>query len=745
MYTRKQQVVATVESTYSFGAFVRLPDGDRAYIRRREASLSGDADPRDLFPLGKPVKAIVIELAGPDRMLELSVRQAKPDPWQEFARRQRLGDVVAATVKKVTPAQLLVQVIPGVDGVIPLTELAAWPVTRPADLVWSGDHLEAVITQLDPNEHRLQLSVRRRLEQLDQVQAIMAGLQRQAEPSVDALPESEPTPSPEPASEGDIAAAGPVLVIEDSAEVREPLVKWLNDRGCPASGAPAAREVPPDGLPPGCRLLIIDLDMPEVDGLSFVQALRSQDNSIAVAVMSGPELIAEKLPLLQALKVTAVFPKPLDMAEVQRTLAQFGRGELQPLAFQESTPAAFAEHQPFQELAEVMRSRLSLAERFHQGLAFFQRETRAESALLFHLDPVRRQVEILAEVGEIPLHHAAIPALLDSPVRDVIEDRQWIFESRASQDRVGRFRRLRSLLGFEACIGVPLLAGGKSEHALFIFHREPESFSRYRLRDALAMATLLGVALENQALDERIQALSGIFLSGQLAAGFGHEVYNKLSGLDLQFRNLRFDVGQLGHARPQLKAAEDYQGILYALDGAIETAGELKQAVAGFRRLMEAREEHAIDINHLLRQAEVQLRPQARRENVEMRLELSDNLPPANGSSTGLQQVCLNLMLNAIQHLAAKPHTRRALVMRTTCAGPDDPRPIKVRFEDNGPGIHRQLWERIFELGFTTREGGSGLGLFIARSLTEFMGGAVRVEKSLIPLGTTFLVELAAK
>ena len=64
-----------------------------------------------------------------------------------------------------------------------------------------------------------------------------------------------------------------------------------------------------------------------------------------------------------------------------------------------------------------------------------------------------------------------------------------------------------------------------------------------------------------------------------------------------------------------------------------------------------------------------------------------------------------------------------------------------VRVADNGPGIHCQLWEKIFELGYTTRQSGSGLGLYIARSLVETLGGKIFVEESIIRTGTVFKIE----
>jgi len=106
--------------------------------------------------------------------------------------------------------------------------------------------------------------------------------------------------------------------------------------------------------------------------------------------------------------------------------------------------------------------------------------------------------------------------------------------------------------------------------------------------------------------------------------------------------------------------------------------------------------------------------------------------------------VFLNLMLNAVQHMERKQDERRVLAVTTVYECGDGDRTVKARFSDTGPGIHCQLWEKIFALGFTTKPGGSGLGLYIARSLVESMGGRIFVEESLVPLGTAFVVELPA-
>ena len=154
-------------------------------------------------------------------------------------------------------------------------------------------------------------------------------------------------------------------------------------------------------------------------------------------------------------------------------------------------------------------------------------------------------------------------------------------------------------------------------------------------------------------------------------------------------------------------------------------------------------EAQEVDVNQIVRQVEAQVRPLASKAKVKLRQNLAANLPMAVGGSTRLQQVFLNLTLNAFQQIEGKADGRRALVISTACRE-DECHWVQIRFSDTGPGIHQQVLSKIFDLGFTTRTGGSGLGLYIARSLVESMGGQIGVEKSLVPIGTTFLVNLRA-
>lgn len=749
MYTVGQRVVGTVEKVLPFGVFVRLANGTRAYIRRRELSKESDVPPGKLVTEGEQLEAVVISLGEPGRSMELSHKDILPDPWEEFTRQFQENKVVTGTVKDLVCRGAFVQIVPGVDGFIPLAELAPWKVERPEEVVWVGDDVEATITRLDPRKRRVRLSIRQHLELLSQVEGIMEHLRQKAESEEQKEPPFEGVESlsgednltEEELQSGEMKQIGCILVVEDDDKLRLPLVRWLCRQGCTADGVGTAAEAMEKFQQHSYGLALVDLALPGVDGLTLIRQLRENHDPTPVAVMSIPESVERRLGEIQRLGVMEVFTKPLDLGELRWFLIRLARGETLPLA---ESPAGVtaSEFQPFQKLAGVMRSGLLLAERLGSGLEHLLDLTRAEVAIIFHLNPTSQEVSIVAQAGQAALNQAAIYSLVDSPVKDVIREEELVWENHISQRMSGRFSKLLNLLSFKSCIGVPIQAGGEIHHALFLFHRKPKAFSRYRVRDAQAMAMLFSVALESQALEQHLRAVSPFLFTGHLAAGFSHEVYNKMSGLEIQLRNLQDDYEK---AREQ--ESFDFAELGQAIDRLLDVALDLKGTVGLFQELIRAEQEEEIDVNEVVRHAELLLRPVARRCRVRIETELASDLPPITGSVVRLQQAFSNVMLNAVQHTARKMEglpNGRGMLQVTTAWELEGDRPIRVWFTDNGPGIHRQLWERIFALGFSTRPGGTGLGLFIARSLVESMGGRIMVERSVIPAGTTFRVELPA-
>jgi signal transduction histidine kinase len=123
--------------------------------------------------------------------------------------------------------------------------------------------------------------------------------------------------------------------------------------------------------------------------------------------------------------------------------------------------------------------------------------------------------------------------------------------------------------------------------------------------------------------------------------------------------------------------------------------------------------------------------------NVRVEAELDGSLPPIMGDKVQLQQVALNLILNAADAMSNIPSDHRKIILRT---GVKDGR-IRVTVRDFGPGIDKENLERIFEPFFSTKGSGLGMGLNICRTIVEAHGGRIWAENN-PDKGATFVFEL---
>lgn len=734
----------TVESVFPFGVFVRAADGTPAYIRRRELTLSGDVDPRTVTHIGDQVRAEVLAPAKDGKLPELSVRRLLPDPWPEFVRRYKAGDVVRATIKHLSEDGIRAELQPGVDGTIDWSEVTVPSDRRDReDLLWLDDTTDALITELDPHSRTVRLSIRQLLLRLSAFEPVLQEFYAAHPPDVDAGA----------AGAASVAGAGTmrqpqlpgdILIVDDEGVLRSSLADWFATLNCRTACASSAKEALDLCTRNSYSLIIADLNMPYMDGLTMIRQLHARGWDHPVAVMSTPETIATQIQAIRELGIAAVFTKPLDQQDIARFLLELSEGRSSSLSLDRLPSHLPADNAPFQQLAAGLPQQ-SAADRMDDVLNWVVQETGADQGIVFQLAPSAKMVSIVAECGRETIDHSHLPDIIYSPIRDVIRDGMHIWENNVSARAKSRFRHLRTALEFESCIGIRLQAGGRRDHALFLFAAKPDWFPPARLRVAQTAAVLVDAVLERKSLEEIVFSLGRLFASGQWAAQLGHEVNNKASGLDLQLSVLRSRFEQLVRtADAKGDVAADLRALGDALSQTERINTELIDTVGGYHRLMRAADQEGGDTNDAVTAAYAQLKALADRQGIAIRRELARDLPTTFASTTRLQLVIYNIMLNAIQHLAEHGCGRRVLTVSTGQALRNGETLLQVRIADTGPGVHRRLWERIFEPGFTLRKDGSGLGLFISRMLLAPANGSVLVEESAMLSGTTFLIEVPA-
>jgi signal transduction histidine kinase len=172
---------------------------------------------------------------------------------------------------------------------------------------------------------------------------------------------------------------------------------------------------------------------------------------------------------------------------------------------------------------------------------------------------------------------------------------------------------------------------------------------------------------------------------------------------------------------------------LEAVVGAVDRLNALVGRLLQFSRPEDRRE--AVDLNKVLNETLDLLQAQAARQGVTIQRNFAPNLPPIRGSIGSLHQVALNLFTNALQVM---PHGGQLL-----CVTHHD-RPagtVEFRVSDTGPGVPAEDRPHLFELFFTTRSDGTGLGLALCREIIASHGGRINLDESASP-GATFVVIL---
>ncbi len=153
-------VEGTISNIVDFGAFVDL-DGMDGLIHISELSWSHVNHPSEVLEIGQTVKVQVLDIDRERQRISLGLKQTQSDPWQQVLESYQEGDVVQGTVTKVVTFGAFVEILPGVEGLVHISELAQHHVENPREVVSQGDQVNVRILEVDADRRRLSLSLKR--------------------------------------------------------------------------------------------------------------------------------------------------------------------------------------------------------------------------------------------------------------------------------------------------------------------------------------------------------------------------------------------------------------------------------------------------------------------------------------------------------------------------------------------------------------------------------------------------------
>jgi PAS domain S-box-containing protein len=224
-----------------------------------------------------------------------------------------------------------------------------------------------------------------------------------------------------------------------------------------------------------------------------------------------------------------------------------------------------------------------------------------------------------------------------------------------------------------------------------------------------------------------------VAMMGQLSSSIAHEVNQPITAA---VTNAHAALRWLGAQPPAL---DEVRG---ALERIIKDGNRASDVMRRIRALIKKTPpgNHGLQINELILEVMALIHGEALKNGVSVLTELADGLPLVEGDRVQLQQVILNLTVNAVEAMGGNGERPRQLVIHTGAAPSDG---VLVAVRDSGPGLTPAGRERLFEPFYTTKSEGLGMGLSICRSIVEAHAGHLWATAN-APRGAIFQFTLPA-
>jgi C4-dicarboxylate-specific signal transduction histidine kinase len=254
----------------------------------------------------------------------------------------------------------------------------------------------------------------------------------------------------------------------------------------------------------------------------------------------------------------------------------------------------------------------------------------------------------------------------------------------------------------------------------------------------LAIASVTSLFERKRAEEALLQAraelshVNRVTTMGQLTASIAHEINQPITAATT---NANAGLLWLAAEPPDLDEVRDaFDRILKAG----KQAGEVISQIRAFIKRVPSRKDD-FEINEAIREVLALTHGELAKNGISLQTQLASGLPLVEGDRVQLQQVILNLTVNAVEAMVEVSEGSRDLLISTSF----DTRDVIVTVQDSGPGVKPEDLARLFDPFYTTKPTGMGMGLSICRSITEAHGGRLWATAN-IPQGASFHLSLPA-
>jgi C4-dicarboxylate-specific signal transduction histidine kinase len=338
-----------------------------------------------------------------------------------------------------------------------------------------------------------------------------------------------------------------------------------------------------------------------------------------------------------------------------------------------------------------------------------------------------------------PREGLVLPVLPGNPLGRLVESRSpvQVADLAADQSYLERMPGIVALVevvGVRTELLVPLLKDEELIGAIAMFRARVQPFTDKEIGLIMDFAAQATIALETTRRERQYRKVemelahaNRVTTIGQLTASIAHEVNQPIAAT---VTNAEAALRWLDHRPP------DVEEVRQALARLVKAAHRASDIIGRLRDLIKkkAPRKEVMDINEAIVEVTALTHGEAVKNGVTVRHHLAPGLPRIRGDRIQLQQVMLNLIVNAMQAMSGADKGMRDLQISTQAIEPES---VRVEVRDTGPGLSPETLSHLFEPFYTTKPDGMGMGLSICRSIIDAHGGQLWAT-TCEPQGTLF-------
>jgi len=727
-YKTGQIVTVRIEKIDHAGIHSRINGDVIGYTKRSETTLTRRVvNLHQRFHSGQSLKASIIGFNSKRNSIDLSFRQAEADPWEDFIKSINIGDFIKGDVVLLTESKAIVEIKPGVTGILPRSEM--WMRADSVDqILMVDDRVRLQIVRIDEHAKTLLLSAR--------------GLF---------------------AEEMDSRDQQATFKIEEKLTAAMQVYRWRQTRQLERKYALSDKfrsrfrtlyiiiydKAVADSLVVMLRSFKIKTELLDIETIAANRP-DFEDAIVIIGCLAGDEFLPERfikiagsIPMLVIgtaealasqqvkLKKNMLAGRQLKMPHSTEELIK----ALNTLADDESLESPKSmQHDVYQPMP---KEDLETEQDLRSLLFRIKRLTNASFIVIFQINLNCMETDAYATtLDQLTLSEFDRGHLQFSPISDVIIDGDFVFEEGGGFN----FKYMKPLGFFESLVGIHINVIDNWGYGLFFFGMEKGQFNKLEksMFDFCEMSAR--AKIEHSKLLEKTINEQKFLLTGKMTSNFMHEIKNQIQSMEYWLEILKTDSLNLNAGK--LKGSDEtfLARFEQSVDGAIACEKRTRNVEELFLTLLRSGEKQEILLANFLQDFVNTVLPIAAKSGI----KISVNAPASlliRGSLSSLSQVLLNLFLNSLDFIPLV-RTNSGEIHVSAFREKSDELSVKIEFRDNGPGVNERNRDKIFELLYTTKNGGSGLGLAIARQLAKEMGGRLSVSETTRLSGVTFQLEL---